>query len=185
MLYEALSYATMSTSGVRRANRSLRVASALFGLLERAGLQERARGLIAGFRSVTLGRLLIGYLLLRQLTAALGLTSIAGQAQTIRPIVAPMAEAAAEGEAGDLPEPARQTIRAMAAATDNIGLFFGEDIFLAIGSILLMVGFLAQSGIVLEPLRLSVWAIPTAIVAFLIHSVRLILFERGLKGPAA
>ena len=33
VLYEALSYATLSTSGVRRANRSLRVASALFGLL--------------------------------------------------------------------------------------------------------------------------------------------------------
>jgi hypothetical protein len=32
----------------------------------------------------------------------------------------------------------------MSAATDNIGLFFGEDIFMAIGSILLIVGFLAS-----------------------------------------
>lgn len=158
----------------------------VIGVLERAGLQERARGLIAGFKAVTLGRLLIGYLLFRQLTAALGLTSIAGQAQTIRPIVAPMAEAAAQSEAtGDLPEETRQSIRAMTAATDNIGLFFGEDIFLAIGSILLMVGFLAQSGIVIEPLHLSVWAIPTAIVAFLIHSARLVLFERRLKAGRA
>ncbi|MBP7648493.1 MAG: DUF969 domain-containing protein [Phenylobacterium sp.] len=159
----------------------------VIGVLERAGLQERARTLIGGFRRVTLGRLLIGYLLFRQLTAALGLTSIAGHAQTIRPIVAPMAEAAAEGEgeAGELPDESRQRVRAMAAATDNIGLFFGEDIFMAIGSILLMVGFLAQSGIVIEPLQLSVWAIPTAVVAFAIHAVRLALFERGLKGPGA
>jgi uncharacterized membrane protein len=69
----------------------------------------------------------------------------------------------------------------MAAATGNIGVFFGEDIFLAIGSILLMVGFLAQSGIVLEPLQLSVWAIPTAIAAFVIHGARLVLFGRRQK----
>lgn len=157
----------------------------VIGVLERAGLQERARALIAGFKSVTLGRLLIGYLLFRQVTSALGLTSIAGHAQTIRPMVAPMAEAAAESEAGELPDEARQEVRAMTAATDNIGLFFGEDIFLAIGSILLMVGFLAQSGIVVEPLQLSIWAIPTAIVAFAIHALRLVLFERRLKGRGA
>ena len=157
----------------------------VIGVLERAGLQERARTLIAGFRAVTLGRLLIGYLLFRQVTSALGLTSIAGHAQTIRPIVAPMAEAAAESETGELPDETRQKVRAMTAATDNIGLFFGEDIFLAIGSILLMVGFLAQSGIVIEPLQLSIWAIPTAIVAFAIHAGRLVLFERKLKGPGA
>ncbi len=157
----------------------------VIGVLERAGLQEQARGLIAGFRRVTLGRLLIGYLLFRQLTAALGLTSIAGQTQTIRPIVAPMAEAATEAQTGDLSDETRQSIRAMTAATDNIGLFFGEDIFLAIGSILLMVGFLAQSGIVMEPLHLSLWAIPTALVAFAIHATRLVFFERRLRRDQA
>jgi len=150
----------------------------VIGLLERGGLQDHARDLIARFRKVTLARLLIGYLLLRQLTAALGLLSIAGQAQTIRPLVAPMAEAAVEAEVGELPASRLQEIRAFAAATDNIGVFFGEDIFLAVGSILLMVGFLAQSGVSLEPLQLSVWAIPTAIAAFLIHALRLVLFER-------
>lgn len=69
----------------------------------------------------------------------------------------------------------------MSAATDNVGLFFGEDIFMAIGSILLIVGFLDQSGIVVEPLHLSVWAIPTAIAAFLVHGARLRLFDRSLN----
>jgi uncharacterized membrane protein len=146
--------------------------------LERAGLQDHARDMIGRFRKVTLARLLIGYLLVRQITAALGLLSIAGQAQTIRPMVAPMAEAAMEADVGILPEHRLQAIRAFAAATDNIGVFFGEDIFLAVGSVLLMVGFLAQSGVSLEPLQLTVWAIPTAIAAFLIHSLRLVLFER-------
>lgn len=149
----------------------------VIGLLERYGLQERARALIAAMKGATLARLLTGYLLLRQLTAALGLTSIAGHAQTVRPLLAPMAEAAAQsGDAEDA-----ERVKAMAAATDNIGLFFGEDIFIAIGSILLMKGFLAQQGIDLAPFDLSVWAIPSAIAAFAIHSLRLWLFARGRR----
>ena len=146
----------------------------VIGLLERHGLQARARGLVAGLRGATAGRLLIGYLLFRQVTAALGLTSIAGPAQTVRPLVAPMAEAAAD-DAG-----ASEQVRAMTAATDNVGLFFGEDIFIAIGSILLMKGVLEGYGIVLEPFQLSVWAIPTAIAAFLIHGGRLLWLDRRL-----
>ncbi len=149
----------------------------VIGILERHGLQERARTLIAGLKGATAGRLLIGYLLIRQLTAALGLTSVAGHAQTVRPLIAPMAVAAA----GSDDVVTNEGIKAMAAATDNIGLFFGEDIFIAIGSILLMKGFLEQQGIILEPLELSVWAIPTAIAAFLIHGFRLWRFDRKLK----
>ena len=156
------------------------------GLLEAYGLQERARGLIAKMRGATVGQFLAGYMLLRQGLAAVGLTSVAGHAQTVRPLVAPIAEAAAEAQAGDLDDDRREEVKAWAAATDNIGLFFGEDIFLAIGSILLIKGLLEQYGISLEPLHLSVWAIPTAIAAFLIHGFRLWRLDRRLKrGPAA
>lgn len=141
----------------------------VIGLMEAHGLQERARTLIAGMKSATLPRLLTGYLLLRQITAALGLTSVAGHAQTVRPLLAPMAEAAAQPAHDDEAE----QVKAMAAATDNVGLFFGEDIFIAIGSILLMKGFMEQNGIVLSPFELSVWAIPTAIAAFAIHGFRI------------
>jgi uncharacterized membrane protein len=151
----------------------------VIGLLERYGLQERARGLITSMKGATTGRLLGGYLLIRQVTAALGLTSVAGHAQTVRPLVAPMAEAAAD-RSGLISDKEREHVKAMSAATDNVGLFFGEDIFIAIGSILLMKGVLEQNGIMLEPLELSVWAIPTAIAAFLIHGFRLWLLDRRL-----
>jgi uncharacterized membrane protein len=36
-------------------------------------------------------------------------------------------------------------------------------------------------GIRLEPLQLSVWAIPTAIAAFVIHGTRLLLFDRAAR----
>ncbi len=156
----------------------------VIGLLERHGLQERAKALIAGLKGATLGRLLAGYLLLRQATAALGLTSVAGHAQTVRPLVAPMAEAAAEAT-GPLDDAQRDKVKALAAATDNVGLFFGEDIFIAIGSILLMIGFLEQQGIQLSPFELSVWAIPTAIAAFLIHGFRLWRLDRPKANDGA
>ena len=155
------------------------------GALERAGLQERARDLITRLKVMTALRILLLYLLVRQITAALGLTALGGHPQMVRPLMSPMTLAAAETELGKLPERLRERVRAQTAATDNIGLFFGEDIFIAIGSILLMRGFLQQNGILVEPLDLSVWAIPTAIAAFIIHAVRLRLFERRLAKDAA
>jgi len=154
---------------------------AAIGMLEHLGLQERARTWIASVRAATVGRLLAVYFVLRQLTAALGLTSLGGQAQMVRPLIAPMAEGAAEARSGLLPDRVRFMIRAHCAAADNIALFFGEDIFIAIASILLIKGFLEQSGIIVQPLELSRWAIPTALAALAIHGVRLALLERRLR----
>lgn len=156
----------------------------VIGLLERYGLQQRARALIRKARGVTAGRLLIAYMLFRQVFSALGLKDVAGHPQTVRPLVAPMAFAAAEKEHGPLEDAAAEQVKAMSAATDNVGLFFGEDIFLAIASILLIQGSLASFGIALAPLQLSVWAIPSAICAFVIHGTRLLLLDRRLKARA-
>jgi len=150
------------------------------GALERAGLQERARDLIESLRRMTVFRILALYLLMRETAAAIGLTSLGGHAQMIRPLIAPMAEAAAEARLGALPEEKREAVRAQAAAAENVGWFFGEDVFVAIGTILLIKGFLQQNGILVQPLELSVWAIPTAVAAFAIHATRIYLFERKL-----
>ncbi len=154
------------------------------GLLERAGLREHAQRWMARLQGMTLARLLIGYLLLRQLLAMLGLTGVAGPAQTVRPLLAPMAEAAAEKILPTLDDADRDELRAVAAATDNIGRFFGEDVFIALGAVLLIQGFYAQHGIVLTPLAIALWALPTAIAAFVIQSVRVWLVQRRLQRRA-
>jgi uncharacterized membrane protein len=157
----------------------------VIGLLERSGLQERARLLISRVRAATTGRLLLLYLAVRQISAAVGLLSLGGHAQMVRPLVAPMAEAAAESRYGALPQKTRDRIRAHAAAADNVGVFFGEDVFLAVGSILLIKSFLEADHISVDPLSLSLWAIPTAVLAFLIHGTRLVLLDRRLAREAA
>jgi uncharacterized membrane protein len=156
----------------------------VIGLLERGGIRERARVLVSHIHAATTGRVLLVYLALRQISAALGLTALGGHVQMVRPVIAPMAEAAAERTA-PLDDKTRESVRANAAAVDNIGVFFGEDVFVAIGSILLIKGVLEQNGIVVAPIQLSVWAIPTAVLAFGVHGVRLWLLDRRLKRRSA
>jgi uncharacterized membrane protein len=157
----------------------------VIGLLERYGLQARARIRISQLAVATTGRLLILYLGLRQITAALGLIALGGHVQMVRPMLAPMAEGAAQARLGVLPEPVLSLIRAHAAATDNVGVMFGEDIFIALSSILLIKGVLLQEGVEVAPLQLSMWAIPSAIAAFLIHGARLAWLDKRLERLAA
>lgn len=154
---------------------------AVIGLLERHGLKERAQAWIATIKTATAGRLLTIYLLVREATAALGLTSLGGHPQMVRPLLAPMAEGATENRYGELPEAVRYRLRAMSAATDNVGLFFGEDIFVAFGAIIFMHNFMLESGgIQTEPLHIALWGIPTAVCAFIIHALRLRRLDKKL-----
>jgi uncharacterized membrane protein len=156
----------------------------VIGLLEGNGLRQHAQSIVARSRAATAGRLLILYLFLRQVASSLGLTSLGGHPQTVRPILAPMAEAAAERVHGPLTVAGRHRLRALAAATDNVGLFFGEDIFIAFGAVLLIQSFFRDQGIRLEPLAIALWGIPTALAAFLIHGGRLAWLDRSLAREA-
>ena len=154
----------------------------VIGLLEYYGLKERAQAWVAKIASATSARILMLYFVAREGTAALGLMSLGGHAQTVRPLLAPMAEGAAEKRFGPLPGNVRYRLRAMSAATDNVGLFFGEDIFVAFGAIIFMHNFMLESGgIQTEPLHIALWGIPTAICAFLIHAARLWRLDRHLQ----
>jgi uncharacterized membrane protein len=155
------------------------------GLLERHGLRQHAQTWIANIKSATAGRLLIVYLFIREITAAVGLTSLGGHPQMVRPLIAPMAEGAAETRYGKLSDKIRFKLRAYSAATDNVGLFFGEDIFVAFGAIVLMSTFLHEAGIDVEPLHIALWGIPTAISAFIIHAYRLRRLDRALDRELA
>jgi uncharacterized membrane protein len=159
----------------------------VIGLLERYGLREQARNLIGRLGGLSAGRFLAVYLLVRQVTAAFGLNNIGGPAQTVRPLVAPMAEAAAERSTGaTLPDRLREKVRSYAASSDTVGVFFGEDCFIAIGSILLITGFVNSTYHQnLEPTQLALWAVPLAVCAFLIHGARLLLLDRQLQREMA
>lgn len=156
------------------------------GLLERHGLRERAETLISRARAATAGRVILLYTAVRQISIALGV-SIGGHAGAVRPLVAPMAEAAARARHGPLTEATVERIRGHAAAGENVGNFFGEDIFVAVGAVLLMKGFFDAQGIEVSVWRMALWAIPTALVAFAAMAWRCRVLDarirRELPGP--
>jgi uncharacterized membrane protein len=170
------------------ASRSISIAFIVLpviGLLERYGLQQRAKTLISHAAALTAGRILLVYLFMRQLAAALGLTGFGGTAQMVRPVIYPMAEGAAMRSYGKVPQRLTEAIKAHAAATDTVGAFFGEDCFVAIGSVLLIAGYVEASyHLKLDPLRIAIWAVPTAIAAFVIHGFRLLRLDGRLAAIA-
>lgn len=153
----------------------------LLAVLESKGLKEQARHLVSAIKSASVGRILMCYFVFRQVTAALGLLSLGGHTQMIRPIIAPMTEAIAKLKFKNITHKDMQKIKAHCSASDNVAAFFGEDIFIAVQSILLIKAFYENNNIFVEPLHLSVWAIPTAAFALMIHCIRLWLLDKKLE----
>src|SRR5262249_30092389 len=116
------------------------------------------------------------YQALREITIALGIP-IGGHANMVRPLVAPMAEGAAAAR-GELDPKSRAEIRAHAAAAENVGNFFGEDIFIGIGAILLMKGVFDTMGINVGVWDMALWGLPTALAAFAVGFWRFRALDR-------
>ncbi len=156
----------------------------VMGLLERHGLKERAETLIRKAKAATAGRVLLLYTAVRQISISLGV-SIGGHPGMVRPLVAPLAEGAARARHGELPEKTIEAIRAHAAAADNVGNFFGEDIFIAVGAVLLMKGFFDAQKIEVSVWAMALWGIPTALVAFATMWWRTRVLDRRIARDAA
>jgi uncharacterized membrane protein len=144
----------------------------LVATLESLGLREYLKRAMAARRNTTLASVLSSYFLVRQIAAACGLTSLGGHPQSVRPLLVPLAESAAIQRFGVLKKAQLDKLKAFCAGTDNVALFFGEDIFLAFGAVLLMQATLKDYGIEAQALHISLWAIPTGICAALIHLIR-------------
>jgi uncharacterized membrane protein len=154
------------------------------GLLERYGLRERAEELIKRTKAATAGRVLLFYTAVRQLSIAVGV-NIGGHAPMVRPLVSPMAEGAARARHGALPEKTTEAIRAHAAAAENTGNFFGEDTVFAVGAVYLIKGVLEAQGVQVSVWHLSLWGIPTAVVAFGLMAWRARVLDRRIARDAA
>jgi uncharacterized membrane protein len=148
----------------------------LVATLEALGLREYLKRQMAA-RSSSVAAVLSRYFLVRQIAAACGLTSLGGHPQSVRPLLVPIAEAAAVQRYGVLKKAELDRLKAFCAGSDNVALFFGEDIFLAFGAVLLIQSTLNDYGIQAEPLSISLWAIPTAVLACVIHLVRIQRFK--------
>jgi uncharacterized membrane protein len=153
------------------------------GLLERYGLRERAVTLIRRSASTTTGRVILIYTGVRQISIALGI-ALGGHAGAVRPVIAPLAEGAARARHPGLTKAAAEKIKAHAAAAENVGSFFGEDMFIAVGAILLMKGFFDALKIEVSTWAMALWGIPTALAAFAAMAWRTRALDRYIATEA-
>ena len=151
----------------------------VIGVLERFGLREKAEDIIRSMQTLTAGRVMFVYQLFRQVTVGLGL-QLGGHPSFIRPIIAPMTEAAAirEGVKGTA---WMDRVRGMSASAENYGNFFGQLLFPAAGGLLLVKGVLENAGYKVDLMVMAQYAIPSAVAASAIALVRFLLLDRSIK----
>lgn len=149
----------------------------VIGISERYGLRERAITLISGMKNVTTGRLLTIYLFIREIAAAMSLR-LGGHPQFIRPLIEPMAQGAAEKD-GPIPSTLVDEIKGEAAAAENYGNFFAQNLFYASGGVLLIVSTLESYEITASSVVRA--SLPIAIAAFVVSAIQFYFLDRKIK----
>ncbi len=151
----------------------------MVGLSERFGLKQQAVILIEKIKGLTPGKFLSLYLFIREVAGFFSIR-IQGHTQFIRPIVNPMAQAAAENKFGEIDEKDQEKIKARAAANENFGNFFAQNTFVAASGVLLIVGTLKSLGYDVAASAVSQASLPIALIVLVIATASNLLFDRSL-----
>ncbi|MGG7177296.1 DUF969 domain-containing protein [Clostridium paraputrificum] len=139
----------------------------VIGLCERYGLKDKAIMMIKKAKSLSTGKLITGYLFIREVSIAASV-KLGGHPQFVRPLINPMAQGAAIAKYGEIDEEDEDMIKGAAAASDNYGNFFGQNVFLANSGVLLIAGTLETLGYKVDTLQIAKASIPVAIIAFIL-----------------
>ena len=151
----------------------------VIGICERYGLREMATELISRAKNVTTGKLLSFYTFIREVAAAMSLR-LGGHPQFIRPLINPMAQGAAISKYGPLDEDDEESIKAHAAAVENYGNFFAQNIFIANSGVLLIVSTLEKLNYNVDPSDVAKASVPIAICTFIVVFIFNYLLDRKL-----
>ena len=153
-------------------------------LIERYGMKERAAELIGKIKKATAGKVLSIYMVVRILASAMSIR-LGGHVQFVRPLILPMSEAAGETSIKKpLNEKQSERIKGLAAAVENYGNFFGQNIFLGNSGVLLIQGTLAAAGYEVTLGSIAQASIPVGIVVTIFTIIQVLLADRKLKKEA-
>lgn len=151
-------------------------------IIERYGLKERSAYLIGKIKNASAGKVLSIYMVIRSIASGLNLR-IGGQVEFVRPLIYPMAEAAGEKAKGSrLSEKQRDQLKGFAAATENYGNFFAQNLFPAASGVLLIQGALAEAGYTQVTLgSVAQASIPVAVIVVILTFVQVLWNDRKIK----
>lgn len=152
----------------------------VIGMCERYGLKERAIELIRKAKNLSTGKMLTLYLFIRE-SAAVASVRLGGHAQFIRPLINPMAQGAAISKYGKLDEKTEEKIKGAAAAMENYGNFFAQNVFMASSGVLLIAGTLEELGYKVNTLDVAKASIPIAIIAFILVALQNYMLDKSIE----
>ena len=150
------------------------------GLCERNGLKDKAVDFITSLKNATTGRLIVIWQIIRTVASAFSLR-IGGHPQFIRPLINPMAQAAAEVQYGKLDEKTQDEIKGMCAGSENYGNFFAQNCFMGASGTLLIVSTLTEQGYPVDALQIAGQSVPIAVLSVVVGAIYALLFDQILK----
>ena len=165
------------------ANRSMCVfvmVMVVTGTLERNGLKQAAANLMKKFNNASAGVVLAIYGVFRLVFAAFNV-SFGGVAGFVRPIVLPMATAAAKKNGKKISEKYEEYLKGMASGMENIAWFFGQVLFVGTSGMIIVHSTLAGLGYNVELVDLMKVQIPVAIIAVAVAIVYYYLKDKQLS----
>lgn len=165
------------------ANRSMCVfvmVMVVTGTLERNGLKQAAANLMKKFKNASAGVVLAIYGVFRLVFAAFNV-SFGGVAGFVRPIVLPMATAAAKKNGKKISEKYEENLKGMASGMENIAWFFGQVLFVGTSGMILVQSTLAELGYDVELVDLMKVQIPVAIIAVAVAIVYYYIKDKQLS----
>lgn len=152
----------------------------VIGLCERNGLKDKAVDFIKSIKNATTGRLIAIWQIIRTLASAFSLR-IGGHPQFIRPLINPMAQAAAVAQYGEVDEKTEDQIKGLAAGSENYGNFFAQNCFMGASGTLLIVSTLTEQGYAVDALQIAGQSIPIAVVSVIVGVVYALVFDAMIK----
>lgn len=154
----------------------------VIAIIERYGMKERAAYLIGKIKDASAGKVLSLWIVVRSIAGALNLR-IGGHAQFIRPLILPMAAAAAESaKGGKLTEQEGEKIKGLSAAAENFGNFYAQNCFPASSGVVLIQSGLLVAGYDVTLSDIASSAIFVMIASIILTIIQVLLFDKKLKG---
>ena len=152
----------------------------IIGISERYGLKEKAVDFIGSIKGATTGKVLSIYQSIRAAAAAFSVR-LGGHPQFVRPLVNPMAQAAAVAKDGELDIKTVDKIKGAAAASENYGNFFAQNAFMGASGTLLIVSTMVEQGYAeVTALNIAMWSIPVLVISVVLGIAKNYLLDRKL-----
>ena len=152
----------------------------IIGISERYGLKEKAVDFIGSIKGATSGKVLSIYQSIRAAAAAFSVR-LGGHPQFIRPLVNPMAQAAAVAKFGEVDDKTVDVIKGASAASENYGNFFAQNVFMGASGTLLIASTMAEQGYAeVTALNVAMWSIPIAVISVLLGIAKNFLLDKKL-----